>query len=206
MLTKQPYKQMYFDRIVPSDIKTVIEAGVFIGDTTLRFAQVFDAEVHAFEPCYEEFKQGYKGQCYYNQILNDPRITVHPIGLHKTSGKVKFNKEEIFAHSGVRENGAIEIEVTSIDEYVSSRNLKVDFIKIDTEGSEIPILEGALKTIVRDRPQLAIASYHGWQQLIEVPVMMHNLLEDYTFFVINYHPQAQQAETIFYCIPNELRR
>lgn len=94
------------------------------------------------------------------------------------------------------------IETTSIDDFAQAKKLKIDYIKIDTEGSEIPILQGAQKTILKDRPQLSIAAYHSWQQLIEVPVFLHEWLIDYRFYVSNY--SGKQHETILYCIPKEI--
>jgi len=49
----------------------------------------------------------------------------------------------------------------SLDEIVAQTHLgQVDFIKIDVEGAEPEVLEGALETIRRHRPKLALAVYH----------------------------------------------
>jgi FkbM family methyltransferase len=49
----------------------------------------------------------------------------------------------------------IEVETTSIDEFVATHNLpSVDFIKIDTEGCELNILRGAIKTIAKFKPKI----------------------------------------------------
>jgi FkbM family methyltransferase len=50
-----------------------------------------------------------------------------------------------------------EVAATSVDDFVSENNLKsVDFIRCDTEGSEILILKGASKTLERNKPNLLI--------------------------------------------------
>jgi FkbM family methyltransferase len=49
----------------------------------------------------------------------------------------------------------------TLDQFVKDFNIeKVDFIKIDTEGCELPIIAGAQTTIRRDHPIFAIAAYH----------------------------------------------
>ncbi|MEM6641973.1 MAG: FkbM family methyltransferase [Bacteroidota bacterium] len=45
-----------------------------------------------------------------------------------------------------------EVEVTTIDTYVTVHKHKIDLIKIDTEGTEHLILQGAINTIKKMRP------------------------------------------------------
>ena len=70
----------------------------------------------------------------------------------KTEGKVYFDDEELFAGVAIENpldsKKLIEVKMTSIDKQVHERGLKAPFlIKLDTHGFEIPILEGAAKTI-----------------------------------------------------------
>ena len=46
-----------------------------------------------------------------------------------------------------------EIECIDLDSFVVAHNInKIHFMKLDTEGSELSILHGAQKTIMRDHP------------------------------------------------------
>jgi len=72
-----------------------------------------------------------------------------------------------FAPSGAQ--GASQVPVTTIDRIVADLGLaRVDFIKMDIEGSEREALQGARETLRRLRPRLAIASYHRED---DVPVL-----------------------------------
>ena len=67
---------------------------------------------------------------------------------HSVSITQNFGKDQI-------------IELTTIDDIV--RNLKlsqVDYIKLDIEGSELNALKGAIQTLKRWRPRLAVSAYH----------------------------------------------
>lgn len=53
------------------------------------------------------------------------------------------------------------IPVTTIDTICHQHDLRrVSFIKMDIEGAELTVLNGARKLIERDRPSFAVASYH----------------------------------------------
>jgi FkbM family methyltransferase len=57
--------------------------------------------------------------------------------------------------SSLGEGGeGLEVEVSTVDELVNGR--RVDIIKIDVEGSELPVLRGAVRTIAAWQPCLII--------------------------------------------------
>ena len=61
-----------------------------------------------------------------------------------------------------RHGGKVEhLAVTTIDALVAQLNLmRLDFIKMDIEGSETHALKGATDTLRRFKPRLAIGTYH----------------------------------------------
>lgn len=74
-----------------------------------------------------------------------------------------------FGHSSFTHNGRSDLEIKHVkcrklDEY----NYKdVWFIKIDTEGHELPILKGARGTILRNKPLIYFECYHKCMALQE---------------------------------------
>ena len=53
------------------------------------------------------------------------------------------------------------VRVATLDELVRRwRFTRVDFIKMDAEGSDFRILKGAKKTLLKYRPVLSMACYH----------------------------------------------
>lgn len=62
-------------------------------------------------------------------------------------------------------------------------------------------LKGGMKTIKRDRPICAISIYHGLEDIIEIPKMMMQELDDYHFIV--RHHSYTYSETILYGVPVE---
>jgi FkbM family methyltransferase len=53
---------------------------------------------------------------------------------------------------------AVKVEVVSVDEFAREKRLaNLHFIKIDAEGSELDVLKGAEKTLMRFRPKMILA-------------------------------------------------
>ena len=96
----------------------------------------------------------------------------------------------------VSETGDIQIQVTSIDEFSSEKNIKIDLIKMDIEGSEIEALLGARQTIRKFKPRLQICSYHKFDDLWEIPILIKKLSPDYLLY-LGHHTQ-NIFETIVY--------
>jgi FkbM family methyltransferase len=90
----------------------------------------------------------------------------------------------------------------SIDDFVTKNNLeKVDFIKMDIEGAELPALKGAVETIKKFRPKLAIAIYHSMEDFINIPEWILSLNLDYELFIGHYTIHAE--ETVCFAKPKE---
>jgi hypothetical protein len=71
---------------------------------------------------------------------------------------------------------ATYVPVTTIDKLVAQLGLpRVDFIKMDIEGSELQALAGAPQTIARFIPKLAIASYHKPEDPVRIPKLVESL-------------------------------
>ena len=96
---------------------------------------------------------------------------LHEIALSDVSQKDrKFTVDKWhFGHSGFTHTGKsyinhIQVESKRLDEY----NYKdIWFIKIDTEGHELPILKGARGTILRNKPFIYFECYHKIMNLQE---------------------------------------
>lgn len=53
---------------------------------------------------------------------------------------------------------SIKVEIITLDDYVSEYNIRPDIIKIDTEGFELNVLQGARKTLMMSHPVVVFES------------------------------------------------
>ena len=95
------------------------------------------------------------------------RMVLAPVLLGCADAEVAFvedSNDPGLAHilrSGEDAAGARPVPMLTIDSFVAGSGLnRVDFIKADVEGAELDLLKGAEGTIARDRPKMAITTYH----------------------------------------------
>jgi len=89
---------------------------------------------------------------------------------------------------------AITIDTISIDALELQE--KVTLIKMDIEGAELSALHGAKKTILRDKPKLAICLYHSDEDMIRIAEYVHEIVPEYKLYV--RHHWINGAETVLY--------
>jgi len=77
-------------------------------------------------------------------------------------------------------DGEFTVLGTTIDAVVEKANLsRCDFIKLDIEGGEAAALRGAVATITRFNPDLAVASYHRPTDATEIIGLMQSISPNY---------------------------
>ena len=75
---------------------------------------------------------------------------------------------------------SVLVPLTTIDKLVAELKLpRVDFIKMDIEGAEVPALAGAHETIARFKPRLAIATEHKPDDEYTIPAAVRKIRADY---------------------------
>jgi hypothetical protein len=100
---------------------------------------------------------------------------------------------------GFRINGN-SAPLRSIDSLVKNNQIfKIDYLKLDVEGSELAALKGADMAIKKFRPKLAISLYHNPNDLFEIPLYIKNQYPFYDFYLDHY--TIHYDETVLYCMP-----
>jgi FkbM family methyltransferase len=72
------------------------------------------------------------------------------------------------------------VPVLPLDEITAQLGLdRVDFIKMDIEGSERRALLGSRQTIARFHPRMAICTYHETDDATAIPEVVNSMQQDY---------------------------
>ena len=140
-----------FRAFIPRDA-TIIDAGANIGNHSVYFAQLCGAKkIFAFEPLRQTFRILQK-----NAQLNAPdKIQCLNTALGATEGRADLQKYALdnLGATVLGKNEAGQYPVAPLDSFDFGA---VDIIKIDVEGAEASVLEGARQTLSRYRPVLLI--------------------------------------------------
>lgn len=193
---RSAFEEYFHPEVKPRQGDTIIDGGAWTGDTAEAFCRALDGKcrIYSFEP--EE--HSHRSLQKKNATLN-LAASVYPVNLglwsKTTTLKFDISRENSMQHK-VSESGSSQIEVTSIDKFATEKNLEVDLIKMDIEGSEIEALQGARETIRKFAPRLQICSYHKFDDLWEIPILIKELFPDYRLY-LGHHSQ-HLFETIVY--------
>lgn len=196
-----PPTAQYRHPLIPVERNDVVlDVGAFDGETALAYAEEVGAlgHVHAFEPEGENFEALRRA---LEASAVGARVTPHRLGCWKTSGELNLRTEGCApSHFHVSETGDTVVRVTSIDDFLGGRtNPRVDWIKLDVEGAEHPILEGAVESLRALRPKLAICIYHRPEDLWELPLLIREIVPGYRLFM--RHHSQRLFDTVCYARP-----
>ena len=167
----------------------VIDAGGCWGDTSLFFAT----------------KAGKRGKIFTFEFFED-NLDILKINFSNNKGLSKnivlieqplYNKSNKFLYLNhacadittltENKNNLHKYKTICIDDFVENNKIeKIDFIKMDIEGCELKALQGAVNTLKKYKPKLAIAAYHKYDDYHELAKFLNELDIGYKFYFASY--------------------
>jgi FkbM family methyltransferase len=173
----------------------VVDAGAYDGTSSVHFAEKCgeSGRVYAFEPVEKSCKRIEK----LKERLGLRQVIVVQTALADALGKMRFSESE--GGSAINAAGKTEIECTSLDQFLETSLVdRIDFLKADVEGSELALINGAVNSIRKFRPKMAISAYHKAEDIYLLPIHIKEICSDYKFFL--RHHCFNTFELVCYCI------
>lgn len=195
----ETYKQ-YFPadlfRISPNEV--FIDCGAFDGDTLKNFLtesrEDFDCYI-AFEPDPSNFSNLENGISKLDERLKS-KILTYKLALSDFAKKIKF-KADGTLQSSESFDGNVEVECVSLDD--KFYEFKPSYIKIDAEGAEPEIIEGAKKIIKDYSPIIAVSVYHEYNHMWTLPLKIHEINKSYRYYL---RPHCKACwDLVCYAVP-----
>lgn len=150
----------YLKEYLPKKGDYIIDGGSYAGVFSLIVSEIIGkrGKILALEPD----RLNYSNLVKNIRMNNKKNIETINIAL--------WNKRSVLSFKERGDEGSMidfnkkekdKVKTTTIDNLILDKKLKrIDFIKMDIEGSEIEAVQGASKTIKEYSPYFAIASYH----------------------------------------------
>lgn len=178
-------EELFSNHLNPSGV--VLDVGANVGYYSLYLLPKV-ADVHAFEPDPRALV------ALRANVGGHPNAHVHCMAVSNRRGKARFTLAQDSEVSRLVDPSlpgggeSQEIDVTTIDDFVADRRLSVTGIKIDVEGADMLVLEGALNTLASQFP-LVLTETSPDNRLME---MLHPF--DYRVFAFVLDPGSTQIQ------------
>ena len=205
--------EVFTQLLSPGD--TVVEIGANIGAHTIHLAQLVGPEgkIYAFEPQRVIF-QLLCGNIALNELFN---VYTFQAGAGETAGTLKVPFVE-YRHGDSNFGAVSLLNITEGDDVpiiaLDSMNFAaMRLLKIDAEGMECPVIEGARQQILRHRPVIYVENdrkQHSEKLISLLHSLGYNL---WWHFVYLYHPKnflgveenifADTMSVNMVCVPTE---
>lgn len=154
-------------------VECIFDVGANVGQSSLRYVQAFPkAHVVAFEPTPQSFER----LCVNTEHLT--RIKPEPIAIGAEPGYAELNLYDLAVLNSLTSRTAyaaryntsgqqVTCKIDTIDDYCARNAIsRVDLLKVDTEGSELPVLCGAREMLSSGRIRFV---YCEFNELLPIP-------------------------------------
>jgi FkbM family methyltransferase len=172
------YYEKYNTDVLASD--TVLDCGAAEGLFSLSVANRCK-KVYAIEPL-NSFIKSLK-----LSFSNYKNIELLPVGLSDQSGCAYMDDKDTW--SRVSEGGEYNIKISTIDDLFYKKGIEVNFIKADVEGFDFKIIKGARATISKNKPKIAITTYHEVDHANLISKYLKDIDSNYKISITGIKPE-----------------
>lgn len=167
----------------------VLDVGAYIGEWAQDIIDRYNPRILAFEPDPRNFKQLEK------RAETNPNLVAYNIGLSDKNERVLMTLEYlgssvISGSSKPKGVKSAEVKIQDIANTWQSLELdRVDFMKINIEGAEFPLLERMIDSDLLDKVDCYLIQFHEWhpgaygrrRRIRKALNKSHRLVWDYHF-------------------------
>lgn len=139
-------------RAIGANPATVFDVGLNVGDWTRHFAAGMgpNLAIYAFEPCVGTFQRTREKLRDLTETAGGPRVELFDVGLSDRDGTAEMftgvecaGTNSLYRRDGNFHTGTAQVKIARGDGFCRERGIEeIEFLKIDAEGHELPILRG----------------------------------------------------------------
>ena len=152
----------------------VVDIGANIGFFTLFFRSIVGkkGKVISFEPEIKNYEVLKKNV----EINNLENVKCYRYAIGSEKKELRLNVSEFTGQHNIDDSGEIKVECFPLDDVVKN----VNFIKIDTEGYEVQVLNG-MKQLLKNKPIIVLEFYYKLLKKYNEPREIFTILSKYNY-------------------------
>lgn len=131
------------------------DIGANIGIYSLLFSR-YSKLVYAFEPLPRNLSFLHR-MLKLNKVKN---VIIVPCAVADKNGLSWFKTASNVAEGTLDASGTQRVSTISLDSFITKRKIRPNLLKIDVEGAELQVLEGAKNFLIKNKPIIIIET-HG---------------------------------------------
>ncbi|MDI3321940.1 FkbM family methyltransferase [Pinibacter soli] len=172
------YYEIPQTRVSPDDI--VVDCGAAEGLFGFIVAPRCK-KVYAIEPL--------KSFCdsLHKTFAQSNNVEILQLGLSSQDGYASISENDIASSLSI---GTGEVKVATLDKLFFENNIPVNYIKIDVEGFDVETLKGAKELIKKNKPKIAVTTYHEKSHAEMITELLLSIVPEY-----NIHTKGIYQET-----------
>jgi FkbM family methyltransferase len=126
------------------------------------------------------------------------KTTIINTAVGSIDDKVFFNEDSLDGQVSNDNNGIDKISLSKIDTLFKDK--KITYLKADIEGFEHEMLLGAIETIKRNKPKIAITTYHKENDSKKIIDLIKSYVPEYNYFIKGIHGEEPKPVMIYFWI------
>lgn len=178
-------KYFDLDLINSGKNQTLVDVGAYIGDTAMDFVRNYGdgfSRIYCYEPSKDTAK------ILRRNLRKYPRIMIREIAVSDGEGLLDLRMNENYYYNCVTDTLNAEavnlpVEAVSLDVDIDE---PITIVKINTGGWEKNVLAGCREHIKNDHPKLVISVAHNYDDLWQIPKLIHEIDPTYKFHLRYY--------------------
>ena len=125
------------------------------------------------------------------------KVTIINSAVGNSNGTIPFNEDSFDGAISNDSTTTNVIPINTIDNLFKN-NEKISYLKADIEGFELQMLKGAAETIKRNKPKIAITTYHKENNPEEIINIIKSYVPQYKYYVKGIHEQEPKPVMIHF--------
>lgn len=117
-------------------------------------------------------------QCLNETFKTDKNIEILPLAISDLETTASILADGISSTLITNVNG-IDVTVTTLDKLFFEKGIPISYIKIDLEGYDYKALLGAENLIRKNKPKIAVTTYHKFEHSEEIATYLKWLVPEY---------------------------